>query len=877
MSLQNNFEGTDVCAHCGDPIAGESTVQLGRTFCCEGCSLVYGLLHQEGMCAYYDLNKTPGISLKTPRRKDQFAFLEDPKIETALIDFKDQRKTVVVFHLPAMHCSSCLWLLENLRRLHPGIEGTQVNFSRKEIRVVFSHQKLSLRQLAELLQSIGYEPYISLNQLQTKKAPANKKMIVQLGIAGFCFANIMLMSFPEYLGITKEGNSWMQQENKLLEWVFRYFNLVLSLPVVFYSASTFFLNGWKSIKQRYLNIDAPIALAIAVTFIRSVYEVFSGVGSGYFDSMTGIVFFMLVGRVLQNRTYQQLSFDRDYTSYFPIAVTRLASNSKSEDRSCVETPVSLPEIKLNDTLLIHHGELIPADGILTRGKAVVDYSFVTGESAPVVKEMGEIIYAGGRQTGGNIELLVIREVTQSYLTRLWNQDQQHYTQKSKSSFVEPLSKYFTWVVFAIALVTAFYWQWMDSARVWNAATAVLIIACPCALLLCHTFTNGNMLRRFSQRGFYLRNDHTLESLAHIDWVVFDKTGTLTDGNLFQTSYEGEPLREDLKMKIAALARQSTHPLSKAIVKFLQIPHPAIIQTFREEPGAGIEGMVHGDLIALGTKSFVTAFVNGGAEKREPDFSTMAVNAKRNELTKNNEDNTSEKSSRTELEGYQADAEAGMVYVSLEGNLIGRFVFSQSFRKEVPELLQSLSKEVKLTVLSGDREVEKKALQKWMGPNAALLFRQKPEDKLQYIKALRKSGYRVMMIGDGLNDAGALKEANVGIALSDQTAQFTPASDAILEAASLPSIQQFIKEAKWARKIILAAFAVSIVYNLIGLWFAVQGLLNPLVAAILMPASSLTILLITYGSTELLTRRNRMLLRSNQKNTKERQVKIDQHQ
>ncbi len=215
-----------------------------------------------------------------------------------------------------------------------------------------------------------------------------------MGVAGFCFANIMLMSFPEYLGID-------DKEDQLLIF-FRYLNLILSLPVFFYSAGEFYTSAWNALKQKFLNIDAPIVLAIWVTFARSLYEVFTGTGSGYFDSMTGIVFFMLAGRVLQDRTHRQLNFDRDYTSYFPVAVTRI--NNDSPDT------VTLPDIRLNDTLLIHNQELIPADGIITRGRALIDYSFVTGESLPVAKEMGEIVYAGGKQVGGNIEVLVIKEV-----------------------------------------------------------------------------------------------------------------------------------------------------------------------------------------------------------------------------------------------------------------------------------------------------------------------------------------------------------------------------------------------------------------------------------------------------------------------------------
>jgi Cu+-exporting ATPase len=322
--------------------------------------------------------------------------------------------------------------------------------------------------------------------------------VYKLGVAGFCFANIMLFSFPEYLGIDA-------QEAYLMT-MFRYMNILLSLPVFFYCTSEFYISAWKSMKHGFLNIDAPIVLAVVVAFARSLYEVFTGTGAGYFDSMSGIVFFMLIGRVLQDKTYQSLSFERDYTAYFPIAVSRIKDG--------IEASVALPDIALNDTLLIHNQELIPADGILTMGKALIDYSFVTGESLPVEKEMGEIVYAGGKQIGGNIELLVIKEVAQSYLTKLWNRSElQQNRNDNERSFVHLLSRYFTWILFTIALVAGIYWWINDVSKVGQVITAVLIVACPCSLLLSNTFTNGNVLRKLGRNHFYLRNAETLPKLT----------------------------------------------------------------------------------------------------------------------------------------------------------------------------------------------------------------------------------------------------------------------------------------------------------------------------------------------------------------------------
>ena len=782
-----------LCDHCGEPCVSRNIRLEKKAFCCEGCKMVYEILSQNDLCEYYKLNEKPGVTQKIKVRGDKFAFLDDSSIEAKLVSFKDDQYVHVNFYLPQMHCSSCLYLLENLHRLNPGILSGKVNFARKEVTIVFLVKQTSLRQVAELLTRIGYEPYISLNDLKHKRPAINKQMVYQLGVAGFCFGNIMLMSFPEYLGIDASEAG--------LRNIFRWVNFGLALPVLIYSAIPFYESSWKSLKHKFLNIDAPIALAIIITFTRSAWEVITGTGGGYFDSMSGIVFFMLAGRILQDKTYRQLSFDRDYTSYFPVAVSVLKDEK--------EIPTTLPSVKPADTLLIHNEELIPADGILTRGKAFIDYSFVTGESNAVRKEIGELVYAGGKQTGGNIEVLVVKEVAQSYLTSLWNRDELKHDTVKPVSFVHLLSRWFTYLVFAIALVTAIYWFLHDASRVWTAVTAIFIIACPCALLLSNTLTNGNILKILSRNHFFLRNAQTIENLADATHIVFDKTGTLTSTSEQEIRYEGKALSDIQKRQIAALAASSSHPLSKALVNQFADGSTMEILDYKETPGEGIEAVVKHTRVKIGSYKFVTGHVN----------STLGT----------------------------------IVFVSFGDDLYGWFQFSNHYRSAVPGLIKELKKNYRISILSGDNESEKQNLQRLIGTRSTLLFNQKPADKLEYIKHLQQRGEKVMMIGDGLNDAGALKQSDIGIALSEQNNNFTPASDAIMEAKELSKLTKFIRLSKANRKIVLTSFILSIVYNIIGLYFAVQGNLSPLIAAILMPGSSLCIFLVTFGSSSWLAK------------------------
>jgi P-type Cu+ transporter len=786
------------CYHCGEDCGTDAIQATDKHFCCQGCQTVYNILNQSDLCGYYQLNDRPGNNLRKPPREGKFAFLDTPAIQEKLLRFRNDTETHVVFYLPQIHCSSCLYLLEHLHRIEPHVVAATVDFPRKEVAVVFKHTHFSMRKLAELLCSIGYEPYISLNDLGGPKPDFPKTMVYQLGVAGFCFANIMLMSFPEYLGLDAAHGS-----ERALQGAFRILNLLLALPVLLFSAQPFFKAAWKGLRQRYLNIDAPIALAILITFLRSLYEVATATGTGYFDSMAGIVFFMLVGRVLQQKTYRHLSFDRDYRAYFPIAVTVVGKTGEKQ--------APLPDIKVNDTLRIHHGELIPADGILTRGKALVDYSFVTGESLPVAKEMGELVYAGGRQTGGNIEVLTIKEVAQSYLTQLWNKANTKDTKEEGHPFADAISRYFTWAVLGLAVAGALYWGFRDGVRAWNVVTTVLIVACPCALLLGNTFTNGNILRILARNKMYLRNAHTIEAMANAGHIVFDKTGTLTLAGGQQLAYEGQTLSPVQAAMVAALAGQSTHPLSRAIAQGLGQQPGYGVNGFKETPGHGIEGFVNGELVALGSALFVLG------RAMEPGAGTQ-------------------------------------VHVAIENGYLGCFTVGNRYRNGLHQLARKLARRFKLSVLSGDTHAERDNLVKMFGDQAQMLFGQRPHEKRQYIEQLQQQGQRVMMLGDGLNDAVALQQADVGIAIAENTNHFTPASDAILEADQLHRLPEFVRLCRANKKIVLASFVLSLVYNAIGLFFALQGNLSPLVAAILMPASSISILLLTFGSSSWVARR-----------------------
>ena len=800
-NMQQSAIETTQCYHCGELCSNKKIAIDTKYFCCKGCKMVYEILNQNELCTYYDLNATPGLAQKVHVRADKFEFLDDSTIAQKLISFTDGKQTQLTFYLPQMHCSSCLWLLENVGKINKGILSSRVNFTKKEAFIIFDNAQTTLRAVVETLTAIGYEPHISLQDVTVDKlSSSSNKRLYKIGIAGFCFTNIMMMSFPEYFSI----GGYLEKE---IGSALHYFIVLLSLPVIFYCATEFFETAWKGLKNQFLNIDVPIALAIAITFLRSLYELISGTGSGYLDSMSGIVFLMLVGRLVQDRTYRSISFDRDFKSFFPIAV-----KVKRDGRFI---PVSVEQIKVDDIIQIHANELIPVDALLSKGLAEIDYSFVSGESIPVTKQIGELVYAGGKQLGANLELIVVKEVSQSYLTNLWNKDI-FKNEKQSVSFIHQLSKYFTFIVLAIGAIAAAYWYVQAKPLLmWNALTTILIVACPCALLLSATFTNGNILRILSKHKFYLRHPDVIEDIAGVNHIVFDKTGTLTQNKKVKIAYEGIALTQDQTNIVGNLLAQSSHPLSRIVLEHLGEIQFSDISSFKNVVGKGIEGWVNDQHIKIGSATFVQVPKMSEAES----------------------------------------AEGSAVYIKIDEQILGVFRIKNSYRLGFAQLIQQLKAKYKIGILSGDNDTEANYLQHILGADAELLFNQHPEEKLAYIQHLQEVRQaNVMMIGDGLNDAGALRQSNVGIALTEGTNNFSPAADGILDASQFARLDQFIAFAKSGQKIIMTSFVLSIFYNIIGLYFAVQGTLSPLVAAILMPTSSLTIILITYGMSEWLAHR-----------------------
>lgn len=770
------------CTHCGDECPNTPLLQEDKAFCCQGCHVVYNVLLDNGMGDYYQFEQNPGISQKSINSKN-YVFLDDSDVVKNLLEFSEEHISKISFALPQIHCASCIWLLENLSKLNAGILNSRVNFLKKTATVSFDPHQISLRQLVELLATIGYPPELNLQKLtEAKGRVQDRSLYYKLGLAGFSFGNIMLLSFPEYLGFAQAS----------VKFYIGYINILLALPVLLYSGMDYLRSGWWAIKMRQINIDIPIAVGMLTLFLRSIYEIISETGEGYLDSLAGFIFFLLIGKWFQHYTFQSITFDRNYKSYFPIsAMVKVGADYVSR---------SLDKLASGDILLVKNEEIIPGDAILLKDEAAIDYSFVTGESDLLKKKEGDKLFAGGKNIGRNIQIQLIKDVSQSYLTKLWDEDSFRIDKDSQTqTLIGKISQYFTISVLIIAIITLTYWLIVDHSLAFNAFTAVLIVACPCALALAMPFTYGNIMRILGRSQFYIKNVQVIDRVQNITEVVFDKTGTLTDHKNISLDYKGPLLSQDQQFLIKTAAAQSNHPLSRAVERYYpdtQVSHR--VDNFIETTGQGTKTEINGHIIRIGSPAFI----------------------------------------------HQNDSKDRSIVIEIDGVIIGEFTVSHSLRKGVDKWIRDLSSQYKVSILSGDNNREEAALRQVFPENTDMIFNQSPKDKLKYIQSLQAQGQKVMMIGDGLNDSGALMQSDVGLVLSEDSNNFTPACDGILSAQIFHKFLKYLRYLNIARGIIIGAFIISVLYNTVGLYFAVRAELSPVIAAIIMPISSLTVMI--YG-------------------------------
>jgi Cu+-exporting ATPase len=767
------------CVHCGELCgSGRVTTEAGP-FCCTGCASVYTLLQSRGLEAFYTCELPAGVSQREFGRRDpsRFDILDDPAVRARFVRQDDGRTAQVTFPVPSLHCASCVWLLERLGRVDDRIGRTEVDLLRRTVTVAFESSRIRLSEVAAALAGVGYEPLLT-GEAPRPATTARRRLYTQIGVAGFAFGNIMLFSIPRYAnGAPLEGG---------FQRLFDALNIALALPVLVYSASDFFRGGWQALRHRTISLDVPIVIGLLALVSRSLIDIGTGRGEGYLDSFAGLVFFLLIGRLFQQQAFDWIGFDRTFRSFFPLSVLVERGAGRA-------TPLAIDRLRPGDRIVLRPEEVVPVDARLVDARAHVDYAFLTGEREPVAVTEGGLVRAGGRLTRTSARFDVVREVSGSELAGLWARPD---AARPKAHWLTDVSARFgTWfVVLALALAAVgFAVWWPDTTRGLEVATAVLIIACPCALTLAAPITLGTAMTMLGRRGWYLKDPAALLDLSRVDSVVFDKTGTLTASGQTRVAVSGlTPAELDLAR---ALAAGSVHPISRALAG---PGTPDMKVDGRVETvGRGLRGRVDGHDVAIGSAAFI----------------------------------------RDDC-GASGDVPGGGTVVAIDGVARGTVAATAPVRPGIESAVDTLASTCKVALLSGDRDAGDERWTRLFGARA--LFGQTAAGKREHVARLRTGGEHVLMVGDGLNDAGAFEAADIGLAVSDDTACLVPACDVVVAGGQLAALPAVLAYARRARRTIVICFVISVIYNAAGLSVALAGLLSPLVAAILMPVSSLTV-------------------------------------
>jgi len=686
-----------------------------------------------------------------------------------------------------MHCAGCVWLLERLHRFDPGIVASRVDLLRRSVSIDYRREHTTASSIARLLESLGYPPSLEQASKATtgRIASDRRQLYTRLGVSGFAAGNVMMIGLSHYVA----GPSGL---DPAVHSLLRMLEILLSTIVLIYCAQPWLRSAWGSLRRGIVNLDVPISIGVLTLFGRSIFDIAMERGDGFLDSFTGLVFFLLIGRLFQQRAFESLEFDRTMRSFFPVSATRIDEGAERE--------VLLEELARGNQVLVRNGEVIPADAILMHSSGVIDYAYLTGESEPIECRPGAMLYAGGRVMGRALRLSVVKPSSASAMAELWSRQDIHTERRSLDDSRERFGLIFTLSTLALATAAALIWI-PDMAMALTVFSSVLIIACPCALTLAMPVTYGTAMGLLAGRGIFLKGIGALSELQKVTRIHFDKTGTLTEPH--QVRFVGDELSHDLRAAFAALATHSTHPVSRAIVAS-EPPTSIVVSNVEEIPGVGIQGQIAKSRLGLGTSGLIEDL---------------------------------------DVRRRYAQMPLGSV-ATVDGNPVGRYVVIHQLISGAAPMIAALRKRgVSLFVVSGDSARGIGSIEEvFDGPE--IILGASPQDKVDRIRLSQHEGHHVMMVGDGLNDIAAMSAANISIAVSNGSSRIVPACDVMIDSAGISVIDQLLSYASAQRQVVRLAFWFTMAYNSLGFALAASGILSPVITAVMMPISSLLVIAIS---------------------------------
>ena len=784
------------CYHCGLPVPETLHVFVTikgkeQPMCCRGCQAVAQAIVDAKLDDFYEhrTNDAPTGRELVPDFLQKTTIYDNPAIAKRFVRYEDDNIREAALILEGITCAACIWLNERHLRTLPGLIDVKVNYSTHRARVRWDESKIHLSDILQAVSQIGYiaHPYDPAHQQQVLDRE-RKQQLRRIGVAGVLGMQVMMFSIALYAG------AWygiMAEFKSLFYWV----NLFLTLPVILYSAEPFFTSTWRDITHKQAGMDVPVSLALTLAFIGSIYAVFNG-GQIYFDSIVMFVFFLLTGRYFELQARQRSAQAAESLVHLvPTMATRLCQGE--------EESILVADLEIGDTLLIRPGENVPADGLILEGSSSIDESLLTGESTPIIKKPGQPLIAGSVNIDNPLQMQIDKIGVDTVLSQILRLLERAQSEKPAiTQLADRVASWFVFGVLLLALSVAVYW-WHVNPEAWLEITlAVLVVTCPCALSLATPTAITAATSALTNVGLLTTRGHALESLARATHFVFDKTGTLTMGHLrlLSTKTFSHFSQTECLQYAVALERHSEHPIARALLDAGAMGEAATNVT--NHPGSGMQGDIAGKHYFVGTPAFIR--------------------------------------SETGQEQDLQKTENTVVLLANTESILCAFILGDEIRPGAQELVEALKAQGKsVSLLSGDHAYAVQHVAKLVGiemASAAL----SPKDKLQRVKALQEKGEIVAMIGDGVNDAPVLAQAQVSIAMGGGTQIARASADMILLSEHLPNLLIGINTARKTLNIIYQNVSWAIAYNLLALPAAAMGLIAPWMAAIGMSLSSLLV-------------------------------------
>ncbi len=806
------------CFHCGLPVTEEGRQEAEvagekHEFCCSGCVIVCQTIYDSGLDGFYQRLQSSEIAPPPDQSQDPEQFdLEDVQAEFVTTVGNESETTLLV---EGIHCSACVWLIERALEPLDGVLLSEVNLAHHRLRLRWDQSKIKLSRILKRLHALGYiaTPF-DVERAEGLTVKQNKSMLYRMAFAGFGMANIMWISISLYAG--ELSASGIDPEHKQF---FHWVSLCLATPVLLYSGWPFLRGGFLGLIHRQLNMDLPISIGVVVTYVYSTWVTFTGVGDAYFDTVVAFLFIILIGRYLEGMS-------RRKATSASSRLMELQPRSAMRIENGEPTLVSVRRLALGDAVLVRPGEKLPVDGLIIEGQSNIDESMLTGESRPVKKYTGDEVAAGTVNGQGTLTVEVNQLGQNTTLAKIIHLVESAQGSKAPiQSLTDRIVPWFIAVVLGLATVTFIYWYYQANFDIaLLAAVSVLIITCPCAFGLATPMSLAVSVGHSAGNGVLVKNGAALETLAGATHIVFDKTGTLTEGRMVVSdvylSSETSLLEEQVLGFAARVESHSEHSIAKAITaRFSEIDDQEKfglkkekLSEFSSIPGRGVVAVVANHQVAIGNKAML--------EEQGIIIS----------------DQLNQKSQAVE------HAMGVAVFVVIDGKLAALIAVQDKVRDEASELIHTLRAEgLGITLLTGDSQGAAEHVAQALGGNIEVIAHVRPEDKEKVIADLQARGERVVMVGDGVNDAPALSRADVGIAMGSGTDISMDSADIVLMSNELLKVQFALNLARQTIRTIRQNIYISFGYNIVLVPLAMSANLTPVFASIAMPISSLLVI------------------------------------